>query len=125
MYLSADGLIHLTVDQLLSTPLEHLVSGLDMEIPAPDCGTQTSLCGYTEWISTKSPTISIGWDWCLQLSVSGARWMRVGLPRSNLLLKHDTGNDATWHGNLEILATIVDALAWREVLPVVVASRYA
>lgn len=125
MYLSPDGLIHLTVDQLLSTPLEHLVSGVDVENPPPACGTKTSLSGYTEWISTQYPTITIGWDWCLQIAVTGSRWTRVGLPRSNLLLKHDTGCSATWHGNLEILATVVDALAWREVLPTVVASRYA
>lgn len=97
-----------------------------MESIAPACGTLTSLSGYTEWISTKTPMISIGWDWCLQVSVTtGVRWIRVGLPRSNLLLTHDSGYDTTWHGNLEILGTIVDALAWREALPAVVASRYA
>lgn len=125
MYLSPDGMIRLTVDQLLSTPLEHLVSGVDMESPVPACGTVTSLSGYTEWISTKTPLISIGWDWCLQVSLTGVRWTRVGLPRSNLLLTRDSGDDTTWHSNLEILGTIVDALAWREVLPAVVASRYA
>lgn len=127
MHLSPDGLIRLTVDQLLSTPLEHLVSGVD---PDPDavlaaCGRQTSLCGYTEWISTQDPTISIGWDWRLQTMAAGVRWVRVGLPRSNLMLTQDTGADASWHGNLEILGTVVDALAWREILPHVVAARYA
>ena len=129
MQLSSDGLIRLTVDQLLSTPLVHLVSGVDMETmgpgPAPACGTLTSLSGYTEWISSRAPVISIGWDWCLQISVTGVLWVRVGLPRSNLLLMHDTGRDTTWQGNLEILGTVVDALAWREVVPNVVASRYA
>lgn len=127
MHLSPDGLIRLTVDQLLSTRLEHLVSGVDPEphrVPAA-CGTQTSLSGYTEWISTRDPTISIGWDWRLQTLACGVRWVRVGLPRSNLMLTQDTGADTSWHGNLEILGTIVDALAWREVLPQVVAARYA
>ena len=127
MHLSPDGLIRLTVDQLLSTPLEHLVSGVD---PDPDavpaaCGRQTSLSGYTEWISTQDPTISIGWDWRLQTLAAGVRWVRVGLPRSNLMLTQDSGADASWHGNLEILGTVVDALAWREILPLVVAARYA
>lgn len=127
MHLSPDGLIRLTVDQLLSTPLEHLVSGVDSEphvIPAA-CGTQTSLSGYTEWISTEVPAISIGWDWRLQPVAAGVRWVRVGLPRSNLMLTQDTGADTSWHGNLEILGTVVDALAWREILPQVVAARYA
>ncbi|MES2948474.1 MAG: DUF4902 domain-containing protein [Pseudomonadota bacterium] len=127
MHLSPDGLIRLTVDQLLSTPLKHLVSGVDMDgsYPATACGTQTSLSGYTEWVSTKDPTISIGWDWCLQVSVTGVRWVRVGLPRSNLMLTQDSGYDTSWHSNLEILGTVVDALAWREILPTIVATRYS
>jgi hypothetical protein len=127
MHQSPDGLIRLTVDQLLSTPLQHLVTGVDQEphsLPAA-CGTQTSLSGYTEWISTQNPTISIGWDWRLQTLAAGVRWVRVGLPRSNLMLTQDTGADASWHGNLEILGTVVDALAWREILPHAVAARYA
>ena len=127
MHLSPDGLIRLTLDQLLSTPLEHLVSGVDVEIQSPTagCGRQTSLSGYTEWISTQDPTISIGWDWRMQASANGPRWIRVGLPRSNLMLMQDTGSDASWHGNLEILGTVVDALAWREIMPTAVAARYA
>lgn len=126
MYLSPDGLIRLTVDQLLSTRLEHLVSGVDMDASASRavCGTRTSLSGYTEWVSTRDPTISIGWDWRVQILGIGMRWIRVGLPRSNLMLMQDSGRDTTWNGNLEILGTVVDALAWREVLPQVVAARY-
>lgn len=127
MHLSPDGLIRLTVDQLLSTPLEHLVSGVDLELNSVPsaCGTQTLLSGYTEWISSKDRTISIGWDWRLQPLAEGVRWVRVGLPRSNLMLTQDTGDDTTWQGNLEILGTVVDALAWKEVLPQMVAARYA
>lgn len=126
MHLSPDGLIRLTVDQLLSTPLQHLVSGVDTDAQSvlSACGTQTSLSGYTEWVSTRNPTISIGWDWRLQMLAIGARWIRVGLPRSNLMLTQDSGRDTAWHSNLEILGTVVDALAWREVLPQVVAARY-
>lgn len=126
MHLSSDGLIRLTVDQLLSTPLEHLVSGVDLDADGTPmaCGTQTSLSGYTEWVSTRDPTISIGWDWRLQTLAEGVRWIRVGLPRSNLMLTQDSGRDTSWHGNLEILGTVVDALAWREILPQVVAARY-
>lgn len=127
MHLSPDGLIRLTLDQLLSTPLEHLLSGVDIDAspPAAGCGRQTSLSGYTEWISANDPTISIGWDWRLQTSGTGPRWIRVGLPRSNLMLMQDTGYDNSWHGNLEILGTVVDALAWREIMPDAVAARYS
>lgn len=127
MHLSSDGLIRLTLDQLLSTPLEHLVSGVDLDQHSPTaaCGRLTSLSGYTEWISANDPAISIGWDWRLLTSANGPRWIRVGLPRSNLLLMQDTGCETSWHSNLEILGTVVDALAWREVMPNAVAIRYA
>ncbi len=126
MHQCPDGLIRLTLDQLLSTPLKHLVSGVDVGVPPPlqACGTQTVLCGYTEWVSVQAPTISIGWDWRLQPTAAGARWVRVGLPRSNLMLTQDTGDDASWHGNLAILGTVVDALAWREIVPEAVGARY-
>ena len=126
MHLSPDGLIRLTVDQLLSTPLEHLVSGVDLDAngTVAACGSETSLSGYTEWVSAQDPTISIGWDWRFQTLVAGVCWIRVGLPRSNLMLMQDSGRDTSWQGNLEILGTVVDALAWREILPQVVAARY-
>ena len=127
MHLSPDGLIRLTLDQLLSTPLEHLVSGVDLEENSRTtaCGRLTSLSGYTEWVSANDPAITLGWDWRLLTSINGPRWVRVGLPRSNLMLMQDTGRDTSWHGNLEILGTVVDALAWREAMPDAVAIRYA
>lgn len=127
MQISPDGLIRLSIEQLLSTPLTHLVSGLDVDPGAPhgNCGRQTTLSGYTEWVSANEPTISIGWDWRSQPLVDGHRWTRVGLPRSNLMLTRDTGRDTSWHGNLEILGSVVDALSWPEVMTQAIAARYA
>jgi Domain of unknown function (DUF4902) len=84
------------------------------------CSKATSTSGYTEWVSAHKPTISIAWDWCIQFTLSGTLWTRVGLPRSNVMLIEDAG----WERSRDILATFVDALPWREQLPQVVAARY-
>jgi len=49
----------------------------------------------------------------------------MGLPRSNVMLVDAAGYDAGWERNLELLATVVDALPWRELIPEAVEARYA
>ena len=64
MRIAANGLIRLSIEELLSTPITHLVSGVDVD-DSPKlstCGKATSISGYTEWVSTSDPIISIGWD---------------------------------------------------------------
>ena len=126
MQASPDGLIRLSIDELLSMPIVHLISGVDMEDAHNKvCGQETSISGYTEWVSSSTPPVSIGWDWCIMPSASHPHWIRVGAPRSNVMLVYATGDDAGWSKNLEILSTVVDALPWREQIPQVVAARYA
>jgi hypothetical protein len=127
MRISSNGLIRLSIEELLSTPITHLVSGVDAQNgpQADSCGTVTSISGYTEWVSTREPIISIGWDWCIQLTPSGLHWSRVGWPSSNVLLVEGGGCDTDWERSRDILATVIDALPWREQLPQLVAARYA
>ena len=127
MRVSSDGLVHLSIDELLSIPLSHLISGLDGDQGDCNaiCGHGTSISGYTEWVSTSTPSITIGWDWCIRSTVWAHYWARVGTPRSNVMLVYGAGEDAGWDKNLEILSTIVDSLPWREQVPQAVASRYA
>lgn len=123
MRISSDGLIRLSIEELLSIPISHFSSGVDLEIcqKLSTCGKATSISGYTEWVSKSTPIISIGWDWCVRLTSSGPLWTRVGLPRSNVILVDSTGGDSDWAKNQEILATVADALPWREHLPQAVA----
>lgn len=119
MRISSDGLIHLSIEELLSTPISHFASGVDLEIcqKLSTCGRVTSISGYTEWVSKSTPIISIGWDWCIHITSAGPLWARVGLPRTNVMLVDAASSDSTWERNLEILATVADALPWREHLP--------
>ena len=116
MFMSSNGLIHLTMEELLSIPLHHLVSGIDEdnEHPIKRCGTVVSISGYTEWVSTTQPGVSIGWDWHLQPSRLGGQWTRIGLPRTNVMLQSKISRHLDWQVNLLVLATVVDSLPWQE-----------
>jgi len=125
MVTSPDGFVRLTLDDVLSVPFKHLVSGIDEE-PAPlPCGTCTTISGYTEWVSDTQPKITVGWDWIIAPADGGSHWRRIGLPRSNLLLVDTAQNDYAWERNLVVLATVVDAIPWQEQAKTAVVERYA
>lgn len=126
MRVSSDGLVRISIAELLCTPIAHLISGVDLDEAADPCacGKETWICGYTEWVSSSAPAISIGWDWCIAPSTSPPRWKRIGAPRSNVMLLSASGDDAGWSKNLDLLSTVVDALPWREQIPLALAVRY-
>lgn len=115
--LSDDGFLRISLDDLLSTTMHHLASGID-ESPcavAACCGSATEISGYTEWVSASSPRVSLGWVWRIDVCLTGrCSISRVGLPFSNVMLIDDRNHDYGWSRNLEVLATVVDAMPWRE-----------
>jgi hypothetical protein len=127
MNTSPDGVLRLSIDELLSTPIRHLISGLDEDASTSldACGKVAAISGYTEWVSSTNPAITIGWDWYVKPTIEYPFWIRVGLPRSNIMLVDEAGQDTGWEKSLNILATVVDALPWREQIPDAVAARYA
>ncbi len=127
MQLSPDGLVRLSLDTILSMHLHHLISGMDEEDPpAPqDCGRQTTLSGYTEWVGDKEPELTIGWDWTVESGGGKTRWTRTGPPRSNIMLIDKDARDVGWEKSLAILATFVDAMAWAEQAMQAITIRYA
>ena len=115
MKLGADGLVRLTLDEVLSTPLSHLLSGVDDEVVGsrPQCGTRTtSLTGYTEWLSAEEPVIVVGWDWQGVFEHGRPRLKRVGPPRCNIMLIGHASEHVGWARQLEILGTVIDAMDW-------------
>lgn len=116
MKISPDGLIHLSMKELLNTPLVHFYSHMDHEITAPiqQCGTVALINGYTEWISATHPTVSLGWDWFLDISHNGIQWTRCGPPRTNLVLLDEHATAYDWTSNLVQLAVVVDRLPWQD-----------
>ncbi len=113
-----DGFLRIALEDLLAVRLVHLVSGLDEDDPRQvrRCGTITSIMGYTEWVSEgMAEPVSLGWDWRLdQLQTGETNCMRIGLPRSNVMLIDSAKRDYGWDRNLQVLASIVDAIPWAD-----------
>lgn len=129
-----DGLVRLTLRQMRELPLVHLMSGLD-EAPAeglgpgvtllPRCGCMTTLSGYTEWLGGETLTVTLGWDWCLDLAHGTPSWRRLGEPRSNVQLVDAGGRDLVYRRNLVLLGAVVDTLPWAAQARDAIAMRYA
>lgn len=113
--MSADGYLRLKTRELGRIPLEHLISNVDDEVvhAKPCCGGATTLSGYTEWISPQEPSLSIGWDWEWRALPGASGMVRLGLPRTNILVVSEASVPLTWEDSLEVLAGFIDAIDWQ------------
>ncbi|MHB1441079.1 MAG: DUF4902 domain-containing protein, partial [Cuniculiplasma sp.] len=81
--LSQDGYIRITQEEMVDTPLIHLISDLDQEEEDKDHSlgaTRTCISGYTEWVSDQPPVITVGWDWRLDSESGDLRYLRTSAP---------------------------------------------
>ncbi len=114
--MSDDGYIRLQYTAFQAIRLVHLLSGLDEDGPPEGRAgaVPTAITGYTEWVSTQIPVITIGWDWQMLGGSMGIRLQRVSLPRSNVLFQNrhsvDVGPDRT----TSLLEEIIDELDWED-----------
>ena len=126
--ISPDGYMRLTFEELRQISLVHFISGLDEDNPAllQEGATFSEITGYTEWISTTSPAISIGWDWMLQSSQAGAvYYKRASNPRSNLLLVDAQQRDLGPARTATLIGKVVDEINWHIVVQDYISTRYA
>jgi hypothetical protein len=80
--------------------------------------------GYTEWVSTEKPAITIGWDWRLSASKGAASCLRFGEVRSNVMLMDDQGRDLGPQRSAELLGAELDGINWSDQVLQAVSSRY-
>ncbi|MFC0252250.1 DUF4902 domain-containing protein [Massilia consociata] len=110
-----DGQIRLCIPDLTLVRLVHLISGMDED--TPECiqsgAVASTMTGYTEWVSTDVPTITIGWDWQIQTSNNQLSLKRLGEPRSNVILQDNIGVDLSQQYADRILSEWVDAMEWK------------
>lgn len=110
-----DGLIRLRQAGLQDLDLKHLISGLDEDMAEqPSEGAVcTDITGYTEWVTHDPPCVTLGWDWIMHSS-SDAQLLRVGEPRSNLMLKADDDLDLGHAKSSDLLEQFIDnSLQWQ------------
>lgn len=123
-----DGYLRLPLRSLQELNIQHLESGLDEECASNhvgDCGTATRISGYTEWQCPLHAGLSIGWDWSLASDGASTTCERQGLPYSNLMLIDLQMNDLGEEATLLLLATAIDAAAWRAITRQAVLEKYA
>jgi len=125
--ISQDGYVRLMFDALLKVPLIHLLSGLDEDAPTffSDGAIQAAITGYTEWVSTTTPAISMGWDWQLSASQGRTYCSRMGEPRSNIMLVNTYQQDIGVMKTTTLLITAVDKLDWQDQVMESINTRYA
>lgn len=125
--LSDDSYVRLTHGALLGVSLAHLISGVDDECPdSIGRGMDVSpIRGYTEWVSTLTPVLSVGWDWRMNGSSGRVRCERLATPRSNVMLIDDQGRDLGAARTAELLGAVVDALGWQAEVIADITSRYS
>lgn len=114
--ISSDGYVRLTIEDLKKMLITHLVSDLDdniLEFLKEDTGF-SQITGYTEWVSTGVPTISMGWDWIIKFSgAEGKCCKRVGGQRSNIILINEEGCDLGFSMTNSIIENFIDNMNWK------------
>ncbi|MFZ3088267.1 MAG: DUF4902 domain-containing protein [Methylotenera sp.] len=126
--LSADGYIRLTLETLSSIPLVHLLSGIDLDNSDifQEGASLASVSGYTEWVSTTMPVITIGWDWGLDTLQGSPVCRRIETPRSNIMVIDSiTLQDLGYIKSLELLETLIANFKWQEEVTRYIALRYS
>lgn len=117
----------MTVSAFENIPLMHLLSGLD-ETNIDSDQQRTDVCGitgYTEWISSTTPIISIGWDWRLDVTQGRLRYVLEGLPRSNLMFQDAERRDLGPIRTASVLKAALDTISWQEETIKAISARYA
>ncbi len=127
MGLCQDGYVRLDCNALQEIELIHLVSGLDDDPGTVlQCGSGVSaISGFTEWISTTPPVLSIGWDWVIGSHNGHVQYMMVGKPRSNIMLINAQFQDLGVEATEDLLIARLDRLLWQEATNAAITSRYA
>lgn len=124
--LSADSFIRVPLSSLLDISLIHLLSALDETSP-DSTPYDTNICtisGYTEWITATTPAITIGWDWEQTIRNSVSNYVRVGNPRSNLMLLDARERDLGYSASACLLGSLIDTFLWQEEVNQAINARY-
>lgn len=125
--LSYDYYIRLPLETLSAIQFVHFLSGLDEHTPfsSHEGASFAHISGYTEWLSTGIPTITLGWDWELGLLEGRSLYVRLDAPRSNIMLVDAMQRDLGATNTTLVLEAAIDALPWREEVHRHLVTRYA
>lgn len=125
--ISKEGYVRISPVKFKNLILKHLISGLDDELESSDLegAGASSISGYTEWKTSTSPAITLGWDWHLEIAHGAVNYVRSGHPRSNIMLidenqLHDLGPTNTE----TFLSQVIDTMNWEITVQEYLKNRY-
>ncbi|WP_374586462.1 DUF4902 domain-containing protein [Pseudoduganella sp.] len=109
------GYIRISLNELEKISMVHLISGVDDDAPAfaPDGAVSTYITGYTEWISTGSQVVTIGWDWQMPSDDHKSFLKRVGGPSSNVMLLDAQKSELGHVSSARLLERFIDSFDWQ------------
>ncbi len=113
MKLSNDGFVRMDFADLMKASLSHLIS-INEESKFSE--HITNIFGYTEWVSMTVPVISVGWDWKISHDDRLIKVVRIGQPRSNVMLLDDMQCDIGIDNTEALMNQKVDTIAWEVVV---------
>lgn len=127
MWIGADGLVRMTVQELLDMHFLHLWTEMDPpdQDPVARCGTACEWTGFTEWVSVETPRITIGWDWRVRCVSSSVVFAQEGDARTNVMLVDADNRDVGWPKNMQALSTLVHSVGWTGPVQQALAERYS
>jgi hypothetical protein len=122
----ADGSLRLSLGELFSISLHHLRSDLydTAHHDLSDCGRSLPLTGYTEWVSDLYPSLTVGWDCYFNSYQLEPRWVRAGLPRTNLVLVSEVNLEHRCAHSIRALASVIDSMDWHMEMNSCITNRY-
>ncbi|MEJ1384775.1 MAG: DUF4902 domain-containing protein [Candidatus Sedimenticola sp. (ex Thyasira tokunagai)] len=116
--LSDDGYVRLSSSLLQTREFKHHFSGLDDEangLAKHQYEELSEIYGYTEWVSSTNPIISVGWDWRLTIIDRRICYERVSAISSNLMLVGDNGDLGSKQTEI-LLEGVMDTSGWQRVV---------
>ena len=107
--------IYLPLERLQDVRLVHLISGLDEDHPAAtgEAALPSPITGYTEWVSTEDPCVTMGWDWEMYGDGSRAALSMVGQPRSNVMVRAGDEVDVGHRQTAALLKEWITGYNWQ------------
>jgi|SRR5947207_2330294 len=114
--LCPDGYIRTSLTVLASRDFKHVMSARDEDVLTEllECCVPVSLAGWTEWVSTTEPVVSLSWDWCVE--PNSQRLLRIEDVRSNLMLVDRRGYDVGMSRTARIVGMWLAVFDWQAIV---------
>jgi hypothetical protein len=116
-----DYYVRLQAQPLLGTALAHLESGIDTDDEDQSsfrrfdsASALPSIRGFTEWVSSTGPEVSVGWDWTL-VGTERLALDRNSI-RTNVMLVDAQGIDCGQEATVRTVIRLIDQTPWQGVV---------